>query len=158
VGRPQALLRGSYSVQIDFAPGHAGEEAGLVLYRSPQAHYELGVRRAGASREVFVRQTVGSEVSTVTASAPVPGSAPLQLVIRAEPTRYSFFWAPAVDAAQRKPAPPLVPLGTAEARFLATEVTGGFVGTMVGMYANASADDASPTPAAFTFFNAEASP
>jgi alpha-N-arabinofuranosidase len=154
VGRPQSLLRGGYSVTIDFSPGRAGEEAGLVLYRSPHAHYELGVRRGGAGREVFVRQTVGSQLSTVTASTPAPGSAPLVLVIRAEPTRYTFWWGPVVEGAQRKPAPPLVPLGTAETRLLATEVTGGFIGTVVGLYAQAPAA-ASPTLAAFNSFGFE---
>ncbi len=154
VGRPQALLRGGYSVTIDFSPGRAGDEAGLALYRSPHAHYELGVRQGSSGREVFVRQTVGSALSTVTASMPAPGSGPLQLVIRAEPTRYAFFWSPARDVVNRK-LPPLVPLGTAETRLLATEVTGGFVGTMVGLYAYAPAADASPTPAAFSSFDAE---
>ena len=155
VGRPQSLLRGGYSVTIDFSPGRPGAEAGLVLYRSPHAHYELGVHRGGAGREVFVRQTVGSQLSTVTASTPAPGSAPLVLVIRAEPTRYTFWWGPVVDVAQRKPAPPLVSLGTAETRLLATEVTGGFIGTMVGLYAQAPPDDASPAPASFNAFGFE---
>jgi xylan 1,4-beta-xylosidase len=156
VGRPQALLSGGYVVTIDFSPGRAGEEAGLVLYRSPHAHYEIGVRRGSAGREVFVRQTVGSELSTVTASSPAPGSRPLTLLIKAEPTRYSFSWMPALVPNYPDPkAPFLVSLGTAETRFLATEVTGGFVGTMIGLYAHAPADDASPTPAAFKWFNAE---
>ena len=155
VGRPQTLLTGEYTVRIDFSPGRAGEEAGLVLYRSPRAHYEIGVRRGGAGREVFVRQTVGSELSTVTASAPAPGSGPLVLVIRAEPTRYLFFWAPEVDGDYPVWPPHLVPLGTAETRLLATEATGGFIGTLVGLYAHAPADDAFPTPAAFTGFHGE---
>ncbi|HLK90992.1 MAG TPA: glycoside hydrolase family 43 protein [Polyangia bacterium] len=152
VGRPQAMLRGYYEVTIDFAPGRAGEEAGLALYRSPHAHYELGVRRAGAGREVFVRQTVGRDLSTVTTSAPAPGSAPLRLVIEVQPTGYSFSWAPVPDLAHDKKVPRAAPLGTAETRLLATEVTGGFIGTMVGLYAHAPADDGSPTPAAFSSF------
>ena len=66
----------------------------------------------GAGREVFVRQTVGSELSMVTASAPAPGSAPLILQIDAEPTRYTFSWAAvarhgdATPTAWRRSAPP----------------------------------------------------
>jgi alpha-N-arabinofuranosidase len=155
VGRPQELLRGRYSARIDFVPGRAGEEAGLVLYRAPHARYEIGVRRAGAGREVFVRQTVGTELSTVTASAAAPGSAPLILQIDAEPTRYTFAWTPSPEHGDATSAR-LAPLGAAETRFLATEVTGGFIGTFVGLYAHAPADDASPTPAAFDWFDAQA--
>ncbi len=60
VGRRQEDLRARIAARIDFAPARAGEEAGLVLYRAPQQRYELGVRRSGGRREVFVRQTVGT--------------------------------------------------------------------------------------------------
>jgi alpha-N-arabinofuranosidase len=153
VGRPQALLRGRYSARLDFSPARIGEEAGLVLYRSPQARYEVGVRRTAAGREVFVRQTVGSELSTVTASAPAPGGAPLVLEIEARPTRYTFLWGTSPDAAAAPTA--LAPLGAAEPRLIATEVTGGFIGAYVGMYAHAPADDVSPTPVAFDWFDAQ---
>jgi alpha-N-arabinofuranosidase len=153
VGQPQALLRGRYAARIDFSPGHVGEEAGLVLYRSPNARYELGVRRTAAGREVFLRQTVGSELSTVTASAPAPGNAPLVLEIDARPTRYTFSWGTSPAAAAAPIG--LVPLGAAEPRLIATEVTGGFIGTYVGMYAHAPADDACPAPAAFDWFEAK---
>jgi xylan 1,4-beta-xylosidase len=153
VGRPQALLGGRYSARIAFSPAHAGEEAGLVLYRSPHARYELGVRRTAAGREVFVRQTVGSELSMVTASAPVPGTTPLVLEIDAKPTRYTFFWGMSPDPAVAPIG--LVPLGAAEPRLIATEVTGGFIGTFVGMYAHAPADDLAPTPAAFDWFDVQ---
>jgi alpha-N-arabinofuranosidase len=152
VGRPQALLRGGYATVIDFVPQHAGEEAGLTLYRSPHAHYELGVRRSGAGREVFVRQTVGSALSIVTAAVPAPDNAHLILVIKAEPTRYTFSWDVVTDDHVYQLPAASRPLGTAETRLLATEVTGGFIGTMVGLYAHAPADDASPTPAAFGWF------
>lgn len=152
VGTPQALLRGGYAVVIDFSPQHPGEEAGLVLYRSPHAHDELGVRRSGAGREVFVRQTVGADVSLVTAAVPAPGTGHLILVIKAEPTRYTFSWDVTTDDRIYRLPDVSRPLGTAETRLLATEVTGGFIGTMVGVYAHAPAADASPTPAAFGWF------
>jgi alpha-N-arabinofuranosidase len=147
VGRRQEDLRARIAVRIDFAPSREGQEAGLVLYRAPLQRYELGLRRGHAGREVFVRQTVGTDLSTVTASAPVPGDGPVVLQIEAEPTRYTFSWGPSPDRLQ--------PLGAAETRLLATEVSGGFIGTYVGMYALAPNGDPRPAPVAFDWFDYE---
>jgi xylan 1,4-beta-xylosidase len=147
VGRRQEHLRARIAARIDFAPAREGAEAGLVLYRAPRHRFELGVRRKGQDREVFVRQTVGAYVSTVTASAAAPGQDPLILQIDAEANRYTFAWGPSPDRLQR--------LGAAEPRLLATEVTGGFIGTYVGMYALAAVGDPTPAPAAFDWFDYE---
>ena len=150
VGRRQEHLRARMAARLDFVPGREGEEAGLVLYRAPHQRYEIGVRRAGDHREVFVRQTVGTYISTVTASALAPAQGPLVLQIEAEPTRYAFSWGTAPERLQ--------PLGGAEPRLLSTEVTGGFIGTTVGLYALARAGDVTPTPAAFDYFDYEPRP
>jgi alpha-N-arabinofuranosidase len=146
-GRRQEHLRARIAARIDFAPSREGEEAGLVLYRAPRHRYELGVRRSGAGREVFVRQIVGAHISMVTAAAAAPGKDPLVLQISAEPNSYSFAWGPSPDRLQR--------IDAAETRLLATEVTGGFIGTYVGMYAVAPSGDAGPAPAAFDWFDYE---
>jgi alpha-N-arabinofuranosidase len=155
VGRRQQHLRASCTARIDFTPAREGEEAGLVLYRAPRHRYELGVRRNAGGREVFVRQTVGAYVSVVTASAPAAGKDPLILQIDAEPTCYTFAWShsPETAPATGTPATP-ARLDAAEVRLLSTEVTGGFIGTYVGMYALASG--AAPSPAAaFDWFDYE---
>jgi alpha-N-arabinofuranosidase len=152
VGRRQEHLRARVAARIDVAPGREGEEAGLVLYRAPHQRYELGVRKTSAGREVFVRQTVGTYLSTVTATALAPAQGPLVLEIVAEPNRYTFAWAPsAADRADL--ATHTNPLGAAETRLLSTEVAGGFIGTYVGMYALAPGN---PAPAAFDWFDYEA--
>jgi alpha-N-arabinofuranosidase len=150
VGRRQQHLTARIAARIDFAPVRDGEEAGLVLYRAPRHRYELGVRRSGERREVFVRQTVGAYLSVVTASAAVPGPDALVLQIDAEPSRYTFAWGPSPDRMQR--------LGAAETRLLSTEVTGGFIGTYVGVYALAPAGAATSTPAAFDWFDYQPPP
>jgi alpha-N-arabinofuranosidase len=144
VARRQEHLRAHIATRIDFNPARDGEEAGLVLYRAPHQRYEIGVRpKAGGGREVFVRQTVGDYVSTVTAFATAPGKEPLVLQIEAEPTRYKFAWGASADHLQ--------PIGGAETRLLSTEVTGGFVGTYVGVYV--VAPGAAAAPAAFDWFD-----
>jgi alpha-N-arabinofuranosidase len=147
VGRRQEHLGVRMAARIDFAPARDGEEAGLLLYRAPRHRYELGVRRSGGGREVFVRQTVGAYVSTVTASAAAPGQDPLVLQIDAEPTRYTFEWGSSPDHLQR--------IDAAETRLLSTEVAGGFIGTSVGLYALASGGDPTPASAAFDWFDYE---
>jgi xylan 1,4-beta-xylosidase len=157
VGRRQEHLRARIAARIDFVPARDGEEAGLVLYRAPQQRYEIGVRRNGGHREVFVRQTLGAYVSTVTASAPAPGDDPLVLQIEAEPNRYIFAWGPAPGLSDIRAAGGTrwQPMGAAETRLLSTEVTGGFIGTYVGMYALAPSGEPSPAPAAFDWFDYE---
>jgi xylan 1,4-beta-xylosidase len=147
VGRRQEHLSVRMAARIDFSPRHEGEEAGLVLYRAPRFRYELGLRVGREGREVFVRQTVGTYISTVTGYAVAPGAEPLVLQIDAEPTRYTFGWGSSPDR--------LHPIGGAETRLLSTEVAGGFIGTYVGMYARALPDDSSPAPAAFDWFDYE---
>jgi alpha-N-arabinofuranosidase len=147
VGRRQEHLRVRMAARIDFSPAREGEEAGLVLYRAPRFRYEFGVRRGRDGREVFVRQTVGAYISTLTASVVAPGADPLVLQIDAEPDRYTFAWGSSSDRLQ--------PIGGAEARLLSSEVAGGFIGTYVGMYALARNDDPSPAPAAFDWFDYE---
>ena len=110
-------------------------------------------RTGGGGREVFVRQTVGAHISIVTASAAAPGKDPLVLQIDAEPNGYAFSWGASPDG----PAAParLQRIGAAETRLLATEVTGGFIGTYVGMYALAPGGAPTSAPAAFDWFDYE---
>jgi xylan 1,4-beta-xylosidase len=155
VGRRQEHLRARMSARIDFVPARDGEEAGLVLYRAPHQRYEIGVRKTAAGREVFLRQTVGTYISTVTAAAAAPASGPLVFEITAEPTRYTFAWGSSAPSPAGSVAAKLNALGAAEPRLLSTEVAGGFIGTIVGMYALAPVGDPTPAPAAFDWFNYE---
>ncbi len=147
VGRRQEHLRVRMATRIDFAPARQGEEAGLVLYRAPRHRYELAVVHGEHGREVQLRQTVGTYISTVTASMPAPGTDPLLLQIDAEPNRYTFAWGPSADHLQT--------IGAAETRLLSSEVAGGFIGTYVGIYAVGRGDGPKPAPAAFDWFDYE---
>jgi alpha-N-arabinofuranosidase len=149
LGRRQQHLRARIATRIDFAPASEGEEAGLALYRHPQHRYELGVRRSGGRRQVFVRQTIGPRLSAVTAAATAPDAGPLVLRIEAEPEAYAFSWEADSGRSER--------LDAALTRFLSTEVAGGFVGTYVGLYATGGGRPAA-TPAAFDWFDYEPRP
>ncbi len=157
VARRQQHLRARIATRIDFQPRHDHDEAGLVLYRSPNARYELGVRSGkGGSREIFLRQIVGADVSAETGGArlSIGQTGPVILQIDAEPTRYTFSWAYAPGPSEG-PAPGLTRLGEAETRLLATEVTGGFTGTVVGLFVEENINHPNPPPAAFDWFDYE---
>jgi xylan 1,4-beta-xylosidase len=131
IGRRQEHLRARMATRIDFAPTHAGQEAGLVLYREPHHRYELGIRKAGGHRQVFVRQTIGARLSAITATAKVPEKGPLILQIAATPEEYTLSWGIAPDK--------LAKLDIAVSRYLSSEVAAGFIGTYVGLYATTAA-------------------
>jgi alpha-N-arabinofuranosidase len=148
VGRRQQHLRARIATRLDFAPAREGDEAGLVLYRHPHHRYELGVRLASGRREVFVRQTIGPRLSAVTAAA-AAGAGPVVLRIDAEPEEYTLSWESAPGRFTR--------LDAALARFLSSEVAGGFVGTYVGLYATGNGR-AAAAAAAFDWFDYEPRP
>lgn len=149
IGRRQEHLRARMATRLDFSAAGDGDEAGIVLYRDPHHRYELGVRRANGAREVFVRQTIGTRLSAVTATAPAPGNGPLILQVEAEPTEYTLSWGPSPDRLTR--------LDAAVTRYLSSEVAGGFIGTYVGLYATGNGRPAAP-PAAFDWFDYEPRP
>jgi alpha-N-arabinofuranosidase len=135
--------------RVDFVPRADGDEAGLVLYHDPHHRYELGIRRASGGREVFVRQTIGTRLSVVTATAAAPGDGPLVLAVEAAAEEYTLWWGTAPERLSR--------LDAAVTRYLSTEVAGGFVGTFVGLYATGNGRP-SATPAAFDWFDYEPLP
>jgi hypothetical protein len=80
----------------------------------------------------------------------------LILQIDAEPTRYKFSWGPVPSArAEAATVTVLAPLREAETRLLATEVTGGFTGTVAGLYVRTNNKHRNPASAAFDWFDYE---
>jgi alpha-N-arabinofuranosidase len=154
VGRRQEHLDCTARARVDFAPARDGEEAGLSVYMNPDHRYEIAVGRANGRRQVFLRQRVGPYLEAVTASAPLDGAGPVVLQVRATPTEYAFSFGAAPRNAQAPPT--LRPLGKALARYLSSEVAGGFTGVYFGLYATGNGQ---PTagPARFDWFDYEPS-
>lgn len=106
-------------------PAPATTETGLVLWQDPRHHYRLAVRPA--DRTAVLHRTVG----TVRDETPVPvrldSSGALELGLRCRDGGLEFF------AGTGAGEPVLV--GTADIRYLAPEVAGGFTGVLAGVYA-----------------------
>ncbi|HXY40377.1 MAG TPA: glycoside hydrolase family 43 protein [Vicinamibacteria bacterium] len=151
VGRRQEHLACRARTLVDFVPARPGEEAGLSVYMSPDHRYELGVDRAGEGRRVFLRQRIGPDLEAVTASAPLAGDEPVVLEVLATATEYTFAYGVAVSG---RPQQATRPLGRAAARYLSSEVAGGFTGVYLGLYATGNGQPAA-APAHFAWFEYE---
>jgi xylan 1,4-beta-xylosidase len=153
VGRRQQQMRVHVATLVDFVPTRDGDEAGLSVYMNPDHRYELGVRRAQGTRQVFVRQRIGPFVEAITAQAALAGDEPIVLQAEATPTGYAFSYGLATGA----DAAATLPLGQAASRYLASEVAGGFTGVYFGLYATGNGQPSS-TPAQFDWFDYEPVP
>ena len=151
VGRRQQHMSCRVATLVDFVPSRDGEEAGISLYMNPDHRYEIGVRRAGGRRQVFVRQRIGPHVETITASAPLEGNEPVVLQVEATPEEYAFSFGIAMSG---RPQAATAPLGKGLARYLSSEVAGGFTGVYTGLYATGNGQPAS-APAHFDWFDYE---
>jgi sialate O-acetylesterase len=149
VGRRQEHFSGRVATLVDFVPRSEGEEAGLSVYMNPDHRYEMAVRHAGGHRQVFVRQRIGPYLEAVTASANLDGLEPVVLQVECTPEEYSFSYGLAVSGS---PQVATKPLGKAAARYLSSEVAGGFTGVYFGLYATGNGEPAS-TPAHFDWLD-----
>ncbi len=134
IGRRQQHTVASASTAMRFVPEHAGDKAGLVAFQNETHYYFVGVARAGDSTVVRVEMSDGARAKdSVVASAPIrlssDGSVFLKIAARAG--RYDFYYG-------QRDGEWLPLLRDADGTILSTKHAGGFVGTMLGMYAYAA--------------------
>ncbi len=154
VGRRQERMSCRVATLLDFVPTRDGEEAGLSVYMNPDHRYEIAVGRANGVRRVFVRQRIGPDVETETASAPLAGGEPLVLQVEAGPEEYAFSYGVVMSGRPQRAA---IALGKARPRYVSSEVAGGFTGVYFGLYATGNGRPAS-VPAHFDWFEDEPHP
>lgn len=100
------------------------QEAGITLYMTPDQHYEIAVRKNGEKCEIFKRLHIGDLVQESN-HVQIAGNT-AKLKIKAEPMCYIF----SAEADSQS-----YELGTAQTKFLSTEIAGNFTGVMIGLYA-----------------------
>jgi xylan 1,4-beta-xylosidase len=130
VGRRQQHGWASASTAMHFAPKIDGERAGLVAFQNSNYFYFLGLVRENGKTQVCVTKRAGSadpENGTALICAPAP-EGPLSLKIEARGGAYDFYYGSAPDQWT-------VLLRDADGTILSTKTAGGFVGTIIGMYA-----------------------
>lgn len=143
IGRRQQHFTCTASVCLDFAATEDGDEAGLTVLMNEHHHYELAVTRLEDKRHLIVRKTIG-DLAAIVARITIEDGI-LELYIQADPHRYTF---------QYKQGAELRTLATGEARYLSSEVAGGFTGVYIAMYATGNGKPAS-VPADFDWFRYE---
>lgn len=133
IGRRQQHAHASASTAVRFAPRADGDRAGIAAFHDDRHFYALSVARVDGRRVVQLERRSGDAPALVIASAPLSGSAdaPLYLRIDARGDRYDFHYA-------LRPGAWTVLAEDADGTVLSSKVAGGFVGTMLGMYASAA--------------------
>ncbi len=94
-------------------------EAGITVYSCENEHYDLAVNQ----NEVLLRLNIGGARS-IEGSIPVYGNA--ELLIKGDNLAYGFF----VKNNGKE-----ILLGKGSSKYLSSEVSGGFTGTIIGLYA-----------------------
>ena len=125
VARRQQHHDATISTVVRFAPDRDDERAGLVAMQSNDNYLFFGVTRL-AGKRVVALYTSDAGKERLVASAPVRDG-PVTLTMEANGGQMSFTVA--AGAATRSLARDV------DARFLSTNVAGGFVGTLIGPYA-----------------------
>ena len=128
VGRRQQHLRMSAETTVTFDPQSAAERAGLAAFQNDEAYLLVSVGRHDGQRVVEVERRFEGEATTV-ASAPLPASGPVRLRIEADGPDYAISFAPGSGPWQSLAA-------DLDGSILSTQRAGGFVGTLIGLYAS----------------------
>jgi xylan 1,4-beta-xylosidase len=134
LGIRQKEFSADVSCSIELLPcedGIISGEAGITLFMDENHHYDLALRIKNGDAEVVERLSIGDikhEQAVVFIGRAAGGTVKAQLVIQAENLQYDFF----VEINGKK-----IKLGSAQTRYLSSEVAGGFTGTMIGLYAYA---------------------
>ncbi|MHC4886109.1 MAG: glycoside hydrolase family 43 protein [Planctomycetota bacterium] len=141
VGRRQQHLQSRATTRLDFTPTGEGEEAGLTIYMNNHHHYEIFLTLREGARVIVVRRRIGDLVSEV-AQAPAPEGEVILKVISTE-SHYRLLFGPTEEDLQE--------LASAEAKFLSSEVAGGWTGVYLAMFAQGDGGPCS-APADFDWF------
>lgn len=107
------------AVEVDLRGG----EGGVTVYMSELEHYDLAVRRSADGFQAVLRRSVGT-VRQEEAAGLETGRA--RLIVRADSLTYRFF----IDSGSGERC-----LGQGMSKYLSSEVSGGFTGVVLGLYA-----------------------
>ncbi|MNI53109.1 hypothetical protein D3C73_1079250 [compost metagenome] len=138
IGLRQKDFNGVISCRISLTNG----EAGITLYMDENHHYDLALRSHAHGYEIIERLNIG-DIKSIEKAVDLSHCNHATLVIKTTPTHYHFC----VQIEDTE-----ISLGAAQTKYLSSEVTGGFTGVLIGMYATGESSD---SKAEFTDFRCE---
>ncbi|WP_194542995.1 glycoside hydrolase family 43 protein [Paenibacillus sp. JZ16] len=121
IGIRQRDFNAEISCDVQLTSG----EAGITLYLDEHHHYDLAIRKEETGYKVIERLNIG-DIKSIESEVELGNVNHATLKIRASHERYSFF----IHANGKD-----ILLGTAQTRYLSSEVAGGFTGVLIGLYA-----------------------
>jgi alpha-N-arabinofuranosidase len=132
LARRQQHLNATATTKVSFVPTSDDVETGIVGLQNDEHWYFLGLGSERGEPVIRVRRRAGGEEptsGTILASAPLPGSGPIELRIQARGPTYDFSWSS--DGRRWHSL-----LSGADGTILSTKKAGGFVGAVFGLYAH----------------------
>jgi alpha-N-arabinofuranosidase len=124
VGRRVQNINFTASTELDFNPGKANEEAGMILLNNG-AHFDIIIRQSKGRRVAVGRLRFGTVIHESGEAVLKPG--PVKLIIKGERTNFIFSYSQGNEEPKE--------LTRVMARYLSSETVGGFTGVYVGFYA-----------------------
>lgn len=141
IARRQQHFNFSAATLLRFNPIKANEEAGLTIMMDNRFHYDFFITANGAQRILNLRYTLDA-LKQIDKQIMLPkGDVELQVV--GDKTNYTFYYSINHQAT--------IKVGTLNTRFLGTEVSGGYNGVVIGLYATGNGFNCN-TPADFDWF------
>jgi len=140
IARRQQHFNFSAATVIYFNPTKSNEEAGLTVMMDNRFHYDFYITTTGKQRTLNLRYTLDS-LNQLYKQIPLP-QGNIELQVKGDKRNYTFSY---------KHNNNITNVGTLNTRFLGTEVSGGYNGVVIGMYATGNGTK-STTPAYFDWF------
>ncbi|WP_307585114.1 hypothetical protein [Paenibacillus wynnii] len=100
-------------------------EAGITLYMDEDHHYDLAIRKDESGYKVIERLNIG-DIKSIENEVDLVSDNHAELIIRASHDRYTFL----IHTDGKE-----ILLGTAQTKYLSSEIAGGFTGVIIGLYA-----------------------
>ncbi|TDE17324.1 glycoside hydrolase family 43 protein [Dyadobacter psychrotolerans] len=137
IGKRQQHLYCTTEVEIAFSAKSEHEKAGLTIFQDESHFYFIG-KSVEKGKPVIQLYKSGANKKSMELLSQVPladASKPVKLRITANGDMYSFYFSTASSWELIK--------DKVDAKFLSTQVAGGFIGCMFGMYATSSGEQTS---------------
>jgi alpha-N-arabinofuranosidase len=129
IGFRQSHHQASASAKLNFVPAAENEKAGLVAFQNEEHFYYLCKSLANGKPVVQLYQSSKDSMKLL-ASKPL-ASGKQDVYLRIEPRNAVYATSYSIDGQK------WIPVQEVDGRFLSTATAGGFVGTVIGLYATA---------------------